>query len=129
MNKDQSEEQFIGKYLQEWDIKDVIDIKNATSFTYQPTLEHKFAHNIFNGFKQTSKKEEQHKELISKLEMPGEVVRKYTITPQGVLLRKGEQIGMFQMGSTIAMIVECPPQYEVTVKEGERVWMGQEIIA
>lgn len=35
-------------------------------------------------------------------------VKRYTITPSGVLLRKGEELGMFKMGSTIAMIFECP---------------------
>jgi hypothetical protein len=60
--------------------------------------------------------------LLSKLESPlddsGSVLKRFTITPSGVLLRKGEEIGMFEMGSTIALIFECPPDYEFKFKEG-----------
>ena len=37
----------------------------------------------------------------------------YTVSPEGVHLHKGEELGMFQMGSTVAMIFECPKDYEV----------------
>ena len=53
--------------------------------------------------------------MLTKLESPlddsGSVLKRFTITPSGVLLRKGEEIGMFEMGSTIALIFECPPDY------------------
>jgi hypothetical protein len=40
------------KYLNEFDIKDVIDIGNgATDFKYESALEHKLSHNILNGFR------------------------------------------------------------------------------
>ena len=71
--------------------------------------------------------------MLSKLESPvdatGSAVKRFTITPQGVLLRKGEQIGMFEMGSTIALILECPPNYEYKFKEGQKLKMGEEILA
>jgi phosphatidylserine decarboxylase len=71
--------------------------------------------------------------LISKLESPldstGSAVKRFSITPQGVLLRKGEQIGMFEMGSTIALILECPPDYEFKFKEGQKLKMGEEILS
>ncbi len=35
---------------------------------------------------------------------------------------------MFEMGSTIALIVECPQDYEFKFKEGEKLKMGQEIM-
>jgi hypothetical protein len=116
----------IGKYLKEFDIKDIVDVsKQQTTLKYDPSLENKLVHNILNGFKQAKTevaKEAEHKELISKLESPldesGQVFRRYTITPQGVLLRKGEQIGMFEMGSTVALIFECPKDHEFLFKEG-----------
>jgi phosphatidylserine decarboxylase len=91
-------------------------------------------HNILNGFhKQTDPSSnsniKEHKELLSKLESPQDTVKRFTITPSGVLLRKGEQIGMFEMGSTIALIVECPMDYEFKFKEGQKLKMGEEIMA
>lgn len=35
---------------------------------------------------------------------------------------------MFEMGSTIALILECPPDYQFQFKEGEKLKMGQEIL-
>lgn len=74
---------------------------------------------------------EERKELLSKLEQPKSsesTFKRFTITPNGVLLRKGECIGMFEMGSTIALILECPPNYQFQFKEGEKLKMGQEIL-
>jgi phosphatidylserine decarboxylase precursor len=43
------------KYLNEFDIKDVIDIgSGATDLKYEPALEHKLSHNILNGFRRES---------------------------------------------------------------------------
>jgi hypothetical protein len=35
---------------------------------------------------------------------------------------------MFEMGSTIALLFECPLDYEFRFKEGEKLAMGQEIL-
>jgi phosphatidylserine decarboxylase len=69
---------------------------------------------------------------LSKLENPAESessLKKYTITPSGVLLRKGECIGWFEMGSTVALVFECPPNYEFKFNEGDKVLLGQELYA
>ena len=74
----------------------------------------------------------QRNELISKLEQPGSAYQKnrtFTVTPNGVFLRKGEEVGMFQMGSTIVMMFECPKETSVLVQEGEKLKMGQRITA
>jgi hypothetical protein len=36
---------------------------------------------------------------------------------------------MFEMGSTIALLFECPPDSQFRFKEGEKLVMGQEILA
>ena len=36
---------------------------------------------------------------------------------------------MFEMGSTIALILECPPDYEFKFKEGQKLRMGEWISA
>jgi phosphatidylserine decarboxylase len=46
------------------------------------------------------------------------------LTPTGVFLRKGEEIGMFEMGSTIVMMFECPESTTFTVKEGDKLLLG-----
>jgi hypothetical protein len=35
----------------------------------------------------------------------------YIKTENGVFLKKGEEIGMFEMGSTVALLIECPDSY------------------
>jgi phosphatidylserine decarboxylase len=44
--------------------------------------------------------------------------RQYTITPEGVHLSKGEEIGMFLMGSTVALVFECPKDYDFKFEAG-----------
>ena len=46
------------------------------------------------------------------------------MTPQGVQLEKGEELGMFKMGSTIALVFECPKDYEIIKQPGENVQLG-----
>lgn len=71
---------------------------------------------------------------MSKLEAPSSGLtkhhlRSFMLTPQGVQLEKGEEMGMFRMGSTIALIFECPRDYEITRGPGEKVKLGQQILA
>ena len=49
-------------------------------------------------------------------------------TEKGVSLLKGEELGWFEMGSTIVLIFEGPKSTKLNVKEGGRVWLGQEIV-
>jgi len=52
----------------------------------------------------------------------------YSVTPTGVQLHKGEELGMFNMGSTIALIYECPKEYQVVPAEGQAVKMGERLV-
>jgi phosphatidylserine decarboxylase len=114
---DTDEKFSITKYLNEFDIKDIVDVKNKqTEFNYSTDIENKVAYNLLNGFRRSlgTEDEKEYKELLSKFEGGDDElssIKRYTVTPQGVLLRKGEEIGMFEMGSTIAMIFECPQDY------------------
>ena len=68
--------------------------------------------------------------MVSKLEQPGTTYtqnKTYTVTPNGVFLRKGEEVGMFEMGSTIVMLFECPQDCQVVPQPGEKLLMGQKI--
>ena len=47
---------------------------------------------------------------------------------QGVSLLKGEELGWFEMGSTIVLIFEGPQNTKLNIQEGGRVWLGQEIV-
>ena len=49
-------------------------------------------------------------------------------TEQGVSLLKGEELGWFEMGSTIVLIFEGPKSTKLNIQEGGRVWLGQEIV-
>ena len=69
-------------------------------------------------------------ELLSKLESPGnayETNRTFTVTENGVFLRKGEELGMFEMGSSIVLLFECPKEMEIVKQEGDVVKYGEKI--
>ena len=42
-------------------------------------------------------------------------------------MRKGEELGMFEMGSSIVLLFECPKEMEVTKQEGDIVKYGERI--
>lgn len=51
----------------------------------------------------------------------------YSISPQGVELTKGEEIGFFRMGSTVAVVFECSPDIKMRREVGEKVLMGEKL--
>ena len=65
---------------------------------------------------------------MSKLENPGSAYlenKTFSVTQSGIFLRKGEELGMFEMGSSIVLLYECPKNMEITRKEGDSVKMGE----
>ena len=96
------------QYLNEFDIRDI-----PSNFVYSTTQEQKLAYNMLNGFKLKAGAEpkdegasagKEQAELASKLERPSSSsglsgrdfrLSSFTITPQGVELHKGEELGMF----------------------------------
>ena len=40
-------------------------------------------------------------------------------------MHKGEEIGLFKLGSTIVLVFEAPKGFVFTVNQGERLIMGQ----
>ena len=85
--------------------------------------------NVINGFKRSAgdSHDTKSRELISKLEQPGSAYdrnKNFTVTSNGVFLRKGEEVGMFEMGSTIVMLFECPKTTKIIPQEGEKLQMG-----
>ena len=118
--------------LAEFDLKD-ITTRGDAKFEFKTSLESKLAYNALNGFKQTSQEQQvaAQKELLSKLETSysatGSAQRTYTVTNEGVFLRKGEEMGMFQMGSTIVMLFECPKDTQISRKPGDKVKLGENL--
>jgi phosphatidylserine decarboxylase len=55
-------------------------------------------------------------------------MKSYTVTPTGISLSKGEEIGMFEMGSTVAMIFECPKDYHIQLNDGDPVKLGDKLL-
>ena len=77
----------IDQYLVEFDVKDSL---SENQFVYSPELESKLTYNATNGFKVSSsygadaEASGKAKELLSKLESPGErydINKTFTITP------------------------------------------------
>lgn len=49
------------------------------------------------------------------------------VYPTPVSLAKGQEVGMFRLGSTVVMIFEAPENFQFTIKEGDSVRYGQPI--
>ena len=133
---DEEEAFEIDRYLAEFDIKDVVASEDAKSaFVYGAPQENRLPFNALNGFKErlpeeTDQAGQKNMELLSKLESPGSAYqtnKTYTVTPTGVFLRKGEELGMFEMGSSIVLLFECPKEMEVVKGEGDVVKYGERI--
>lgn len=46
----------------------------------------------------------------------------------GLDLNKGDEVGCFEMGSTVVLVFEGHPNTKLHVEEGMRLWLGQEIV-
>jgi phosphatidylserine decarboxylase len=49
-------------------------------------------------------------------------------TDDGINILKGEELGWFEMGSTIVLIFEGPQDTVLHVKEGQRLHLGDHIV-
>ena len=45
----------------------------------------------------------------------------------GLAVGKGEELAVFELGSTVVMVFEAPKNFRVRIEPGERVRMGQNI--
>lgn len=85
-----------------------------------------FKLNAISDFKEEAELKTQ--ELLSKLESPDSGPyhrnRTFTVNQNGVFLRKGEELGMFEMGSTIVLLFESPKDRHFINKEGDKVVLG-----
>merc|ERR1712032_572939 len=133
---DEEEAFEIDRYLAEFDIKDIVESTEAKSaFAYGAPQENRLPFNVLNGFKESQLEdrgaaEQKNIELLSKLESPGSAYttnKTYTVTPTGVFLRKGEELGMFEMGSSIVLLFECPKEMQMVKQEGDAVKYGERI--
>jgi phosphatidylserine decarboxylase len=47
---------------------------------------------------------------------------------EGITFAKGETLGWFEMGSTIVLIFEAPPETQLHIREGQKLRLGEEIV-
>ena len=54
--------------------------------------------------------------------------QQYDLTPNGFLLSKGQEVGYFNLGSSIMLIFEAPKEAEFEVSVGQKVSLGNNIM-
>jgi len=124
----------ISRELSLFDIKDIIDVEHGQNkLIYHESQEDEMQFNLKNCFKgQESEAEydEYQTELIGKLEDSRDtIVQKYAFTNKGIALEKGDEIGMFRMGSSIMLIFEVPKDTKFDVEVGQSVKLGNKLLS
>ena len=120
--------------LKTFDVKDMIDTDaGETKYIYNENQENDLKYNLLNSFNpQDSQAESElndyQENLKKKLENPEDYVQNYTMTNKGILLEKGQEIGYFKMGSSIMLIFETPKGSNFSVKEGQKVQLGNRLL-
>eukprot|EP00343_Euplotes_focardii_P001105 CAMPEP_0205802906 /NCGR_PEP_ID=MMETSP0205-20121125/5384_1 /ASSEMBLY_ACC=CAM_ASM_000278 /TAXON_ID=36767 /ORGANISM="Euplotes focardii, Strain TN1" /LENGTH=336 /DNA_ID=CAMNT_0053070101 /DNA_START=181 /DNA_END=1187 /DNA_ORIENTATION=+ len=97
--------------LSMFDVKDMINTDaGEVKYLYQESQEHNLKYNILNNFSAVKDKDIDvyHKEIKDKLKDPEGYVQNYTMTNKGILLEKGQEVGYFNMGSSIMLVFETP---------------------
>jgi len=51
----------------------------------------------------------------------------YQTSEKGIALQKGQEVGMFRMGSTVVLLFECPLDYQINCEPGQKLSLGEEI--
>ena len=111
----------------------MIDVDHgATSFVYNEIDEKKLKYSLINSFQPTQedgfKFDQYQQELLNKLEDSHKSVQQYSITNKGIILEKGQEIGCFNLGSSILLLFESPKGSEFNVEEGQKVKLGNRLI-
>ncbi|CAI2368306.1 unnamed protein product [Moneuplotes crassus] len=115
-----------------FDVKDMIDTNaGQTKFVYNESQEMDLKYNIINSFQPEEAQEqfdEYQKYLSEKLEKPGEYIQAFSRTNKGIMLKKGQEIGYFNMGSSIMLVFEAPKGSKFSVEEGQTVKLGNTLM-
>lgn len=53
------------------------------------------------------------------------VLRAGEDTDQGIAMKRGDHMGMFNLGSTLVLLFEAPSDFQFVVKQGQSVKRGQ----
>ena len=117
----------MSSYLTEFDVKD-IPYSDNLQYQYHITDEGQLVYNLQNRFDKEPEAED-FEILSSKFEESSskKTLHLYKVTDSGVHLKKGEQVGMFKMGSSIGLVFESPQNFEFKKQPGERVLLGERL--
>ena len=124
----------ISSDLNTFDVRDIIDTdKGETSFVYKQHEEHKFPYRLENQFREEESKPNEseydsyQEKLSKKLENSADYLQKYSITNKGVMLNKGQEVGYFNLGSSIMLIFEASKDSEFIIEVGQKLKLGNTI--
>ena len=103
-----------------------------TSFIYDEIQEQNLQYTLLNSFQEEEKdafKFDQYQEkMLDKLEDSEKTIQQFSITNKGIILSKGQEIGAFNLGSSILLLFESPKGSEFNVEIGQKVKLGNRII-
>lgn len=112
-----------------FDVKDILDInKGEEKLVYNEKEDAELKYNLKNNFKGAKEGkfdyDEYQANLLEKLENSNKAIQQYALTNKGIMLEKGQEIGYFNMGSSIMLIFETPKGCKFDVEPGQKVALG-----
>lgn len=126
----EDEETDISSDLSIFDVKDILNVDQGEQrLIYNEKEEHQFRHNSFSeDSTQEFKFDSYQQELKDKLVEPEKLVKKFSLTNKGIMLEKGEEVGYFNLGSSIMLIFEAPRGSQFHIDVGQKVRLGNTIV-
>ncbi len=95
-------------------------------YFYSPKDEVSLEHNIFNEFKSSMEKMKERESRYEHDERSKNATQ-FTETTEGIFVKKGAEMGMFNFGSTVVIIFSAPKDLKFNLTVGQKVRMGETV--
>jgi len=103
-----------------------IGLLSNIEYFYSPKDESSLEHNIYNEFKSTVQRAKQQYDKYEH-SIKAEEAQKFIETNEGIFVKKGNEMGMFNFGSTVVLVFTAPKDQKFNINIKDKVKVGQKV--